>query len=81
MLGSLATVILPDNERTAQSPIDVDALEAALSGDHKIDAPVFTFSDDSRRLLRVSAQIYNTESEYAALAAALRELLPAKSQP
>lgn len=81
MLGSLATVVLPDNEQAAQSPIHVDVLEAALSADYRIDTPVFAFSGEPRRLLRISAQIYNTEAEYVRLVAALRELLPAKSHP
>ncbi|MGK0260635.1 MAG: isopenicillin-N epimerase, partial [Candidatus Azotimanducaceae bacterium] len=76
MIGSLATIILPDSEHTVQSPTQVDALEASLSADYGIDVPVFNFSKSPRRLLRVSAQIYNTEEEYSRLVAALRELLP-----
>jgi isopenicillin-N epimerase len=78
MIGSLATVVLPDSERPAQSPTEVDALEASLSAGYGIDVPVFDFSNKQRRLLRVSAQIYNTEEEYERLVAALRVLLPAK---
>jgi len=78
MIGSLATVILPDKEQTAQSPTEVDALEAGLSADYGIDAPIFAFPSEPQRLLRVSAQIYNTKAEYELLATALRELLPGK---
>lgn len=77
MIGSLATMVLPDSEQTTQSPTQVDALEASLAADYGIDVPLFDFSTSPRRLLRISAQIYNTEDEYVRLVAALRELLPA----
>lgn len=76
MIGSLATVVLPDGEQTTRSPTQVDALEASLSTDYGIDVPLFDFPKVPQRLLRVSAQIYNTEGEYVRLAAALKELLP-----
>ena len=78
MIGSLATVVLPDGDPATQSPTEVNALETALSADHSIDAPVFGFPDTPRRILRVSAQVYNTEAEYAYLAAVLRKLLCAR---
>lgn len=79
MIGSLATVALPGDARSDQSSPHVDALEATLSTDYSIDVPVFSFPLEPRRLLRVSAQIYNTEAEYVRLAAALEELLPANA--
>jgi isopenicillin-N epimerase len=66
MLGALAAVPLPD---AAPEP-----LQAELFARFRIEVPVMAWPAPPRRLLRVSAQIYNTPAEYEHLAAALQEL-------
>jgi isopenicillin-N epimerase len=76
MVGSLATVPLPDGDpELTKSPLGIDPLEDALLEQHGIQVPVITWPAAPRRLLRVSAQAYNTPSQYARLAEALTELL------
>jgi isopenicillin-N epimerase len=76
MVGSLATVPLPDGDpEPTRSSLGIDPLEDALLEQHGIQVPVITWPAAPRRLLRVSAQAYNTPSQYARLAEALTELL------
>ena len=43
--------------------------------DHHIEVPVIAWPAPPRRLIRISAQIYNLPDQYAYLADALRELM------
>jgi isopenicillin-N epimerase len=53
----------------------VDPLQARLYAEHRIQVPVMPWPRPPRRLLRISAQLYNQPAEYTRLAAALvREL-------
>jgi isopenicillin-N epimerase len=77
MLGSLAALPLPDGSGEApRSPLYTDPLQDALCDRHGIEVPVIPWPAPPKRLLRISAQIYNTEGHYLRLAEALRELLP-----
>jgi len=75
MLGSLAAVPLPDG-----GPGDAPGkdgpwwhpLQRRLLEKHDIDAPVLVFPAAPRQQIRISAQAYNSEDQYARLAAALR---------
>jgi isopenicillin-N epimerase len=69
MLGSMAAVILPGGAPAAGA--GPDSLQEALF-QQGIEAPVFTWGDPPRRMVRVSAQLYNALDEYERLAAALR---------
>jgi isopenicillin-N epimerase len=87
MLGSLATLEIPDSLAPAPTPPSADAdrqatypldpLRDALSEEDRIEVPVFTWphtpadSAPRRRLLRVSAQLYNEPADYERLASAL----------
>jgi isopenicillin-N epimerase len=87
MIGSLAAVDLPlsvrpsptdrpsDSEDSQTHPLD--PLRDALFHEDRIEVPVFpwphtpSYSAPKRRLLRVSAQIYNEPADYDRLIAAL----------
>jgi isopenicillin-N epimerase len=72
MIGSLATVPLPDGGPSARlDAFAIDPLQRVLFEQHGIEVPVFTWPAPPRRHLRISAQAYNEPAEYAALAQAL----------
>ena len=76
MIGSLVAVPLP--VPPGFSPPDFrryDPIQSALFERHRIEALVTFLPDPPRRLLRVSAQIYNTLRQFEVLADALRELM------
>lgn len=64
MIGSMASVILPDGDR--------DALQNRLLFEHRIEVPIMPWPG---RVLRVSAQLYNTFADYEKLAQALAKIL------
>jgi isopenicillin-N epimerase len=70
MLGSLATLPLPDG-----SYIE---LQDALLEKFKIEVPIVPYPAVPKRLVRISAQIYNTAEQYDFLGVALQTLLSAK---
>jgi isopenicillin-N epimerase len=78
MLGSLAALSLPDaTPGAAASPSD-ELLHCRLFSQHRIEVPVFPWPAPPKRLVRISAQLYNTLSDFVRLADALRiELAPA----
>ena len=79
MLGSLAAVPLPPGSGPPPtSPLYTDPLQDDLLRDAGIEVPVIPWPAHPARLVRVSAQIYNVESEYEKLAAALPRLLAAE---
>jgi isopenicillin-N epimerase len=79
MIGSLACVAIPD-DRGAQAPTHAEEpLHRALIDRHRIEVPVFPFPAHPKRLLRVSAHVYNRLSDFERLAAALRVELDAPS--
>ncbi len=69
MIGSIASVPVPPERE--QSPGIFDPLTAALHANWSIEVPVFAWPESPRRLLRISAQQYNTIDDYRALAEAL----------
>jgi len=74
MIGSLATVPLPPG--LTPSPDDITN---TLFDRHRIEVPTWFWPSAPARILRVSAQIYNDESQYDRLAAALTEVLGARA--
>jgi len=70
MLGSLASVILPDgaSEVFWNRP---DPLQARLFEEWRIEVPVMSWPAPPRRLIRISAQLYNARAQFARLADAL----------
>jgi isopenicillin-N epimerase len=78
MIGSLASVLLPDNPRTPTGWRVPEPLQARLFDAHGIEVPVMRWPGPPRRLVRVSCQLYNRLEQYAALADALRKELSAE---
>lgn len=70
MIGSIASLHLPDP--TVEPTSIFDPLTEALHHRWSIEVPVFTWPTAPKRLIRVSAQQYNTIDDYARLATALR---------
>jgi isopenicillin-N epimerase len=76
MIGSLATVPLPDGSGTpSRSPFYQDPLQDALLERFGIEVPIVPWPAPPKRLVRVSCQAYNTRADFERLATALDELL------
>jgi isopenicillin-N epimerase len=75
MLGSMAALPLPDGSATAAPSLYGDPLQDALLERFSIEVPVVPWPKPPKRLIRISAQLYNEESEYRKLAEALGALL------
>ena len=74
MVGSMAVVPLSDEKSDAVSNGGIPLLQEALWEIFKIEVPVIPWPDASKRLVRISAQFYNTLPQYEYLAKALVEL-------
>jgi isopenicillin-N epimerase len=82
MIGSLASLPLPDGDgRPPASALYLDPLQNLLLDGYGIEVPVIPWPAPPRRLLRISAQVYNRLADYRALATALAELLPPGAPP
>jgi len=74
MLGSMAAVPLPSPDSGSYPPNQrTDPAHDELFFKFKIEVPVSWWPEQPKRVLRVSAQLYNRIDEYRALAALLRE--------
>jgi len=69
MLGCMAAVPLPDAPQP--EPPALDPLQDALFFDHQIEVPIVAWPASPKRVLRVSAAVYNTRGDYERLADAL----------
>jgi isopenicillin-N epimerase len=77
MIGSLASLFLPPGETTmAVSAWDVDPLQRALYEHDHIEVPIMPWPAPPSRILRISAQLYNSLDDYEQLARALQARLP-----
>ena len=74
-LGSLAALPIPDATTPSKSPLYLDSWQDQLLDIHQIEVPIIPWPAAPRRLLRVSAQLYNSLPQYEKLAGALRELV------
>lgn len=75
MLGSLASVVLPDSPTMETGWRVRDPIQGRLFDGWGIEVPIMRWPAAPRRLLRISAQLYNTPDQYIRLADALgREL-------
>ena len=76
MVGSMAAVPLPDAPGPKpQPPLFLDPLQVALWERHRIEVPVIYWPAFPRRVLRLSAQLYNEPAHYEKLAEAVKGLL------
>ena len=74
MTGSMAAIPLP-GARGPSPTGDLDPITDQLRREWNIEVPVFSWRDWPHRLLRLSAQLYNSPSDYERLADALASIL------
>ncbi len=76
-LGALASLPIPDATTTTptKSPLYLDPWQDHLLDVHQIEVPIIPWPTAPRRLLRVSAQLYNSLPQYQKLADAVRVLM------
>jgi isopenicillin-N epimerase len=75
MIGSLASVPLPDGDgRAGSSPLYGDPLQDLLLERFRIEVPVIPWPMPPKRLIRISGQAYNRDGDYEKLGHALRTL-------
>jgi isopenicillin-N epimerase len=81
MIGSLATVPLPDMSASDAKKISNgnSPLRLRLQREFGIEVPVFPWPETPRQFLRVSAQLYNSLPQYERLAAALKKVLQSRN--
>ena len=72
MIGSLAAVPIPDSPYATHSLFGNDPIQDVLFDQYRIEVPVMLWPQAPKRVLRVSAQLYNETAEYERLADALR---------
>ena len=76
MIGSMAALPLPDGDPDApRTALYTDPLQTALLDRYRIEVPIASWPRPPKRVVRVSAHVYNHLDQYRALAGALRELL------
>jgi isopenicillin-N epimerase len=75
MLGAMAAVPLPDGTLSEAPSLYGDPLQDKLLFDHNIEVPIVPWPAPPKRVLRVSAAVYNVLGDYERLADVLtREL-------
>jgi isopenicillin-N epimerase len=76
MIGTLAAVPLPDGDGPPPTSfLYTDPLQDALLERYGIEVPIVPWPAPPRRLVRISAQLYNAPADYERLGRALNELL------
>ncbi len=75
MIGSIASVPIPKGAAEPVGAFDVDPLQAKLYEESGVEVPIHSWPAAPARLLRISAQLYNSPEDYTVLAQALTELL------
>jgi len=77
MLGSMASVpcLPPLEQPVVVEGKAVDPVQERLYHEYRIEVPIVNWPASGRRLVRVSAQAYNTEDDYHRLASALKQIL------
>jgi isopenicillin-N epimerase len=75
MLGAMAAIPLPDGTQDTAPSLYGDPLQDTLLYDYSIEVPLVPWPHPPKRVLRISAQLYNELGDYEKLAAALRALL------
>ena len=76
MVGCLASLPLPDSrEEPSRSPLYQEPLQLRILEESAIQVPIMPWPAPPHRLLRVSAQVYNTLEDYEKLARVMVRLL------
>ncbi len=76
MIGSMVALPLPDGGGEGSHEIfPFDILQKELFQEFAIEVPVIFWPARPQRLIRISAQLYNTEEEYRYLARAVKKLI------
>ncbi len=76
LIGSLASIPLPDGEGAAVNELfPFDELQIRLFEEFRIEIPVIAWPAPPKRLVRLSAQIYNRREHYEYLGSALVTML------
>jgi isopenicillin-N epimerase len=77
MIGSLASFPIPDEAgvQPPRSPLYSDPDQDRLRLEHRIEVPIIPWPAPPKRLLRISAQLYNSLPQYERLAQALASIL------
>jgi isopenicillin-N epimerase len=75
MIGTMASVPLPPGSEPPSQKRGMDPVHHALMAEFAIDVPVFLWPRPPGRVLRISAQLYNSMAQYRRLADALCKLL------
>jgi isopenicillin-N epimerase len=78
LIGSLAAVPIPAGAKmpfAEKEDFPRDPMHDLLFEEYRIEIPVGFWPAPPQRLVRISAQAYNTEEQYKRLAEALREIL------
>jgi isopenicillin-N epimerase len=78
MVGSLASVILPEGPTADVAWRQPDPIQRRLFDGWGIEVPIMSWPSAPRRLVRVSAQLYNDRDQYRRLAEALGQELAAE---
>jgi isopenicillin-N epimerase len=78
MIGSLAAVALPDGRTSALAWRERDPIQGRLFDGHGFEVPIMSWQAAPRRLLRISAQLYNDQAQFARLAETLAKELAAE---
>ena len=68
MIGSMAAVPLPDGKATVAASLYGDALQEVLQKTWHVEVPIVPWPAPPKRLVRISAQVYDTRKEYVYLA-------------
>jgi isopenicillin-N epimerase len=71
MIGAMASIPLPHKRPN----FPLEQLQSDLYDRYQIQVPIFYFWPTQQWIVRISAQLYNTEAQYEKLAQALQELL------
>lgn len=80
MIGSIASVPLPDGKSTAAPSLYGDPIQDRLLFECAIEVPVVPWPRPPHRLIRISAQLYNDRDDYERLSRALALLLARESR-
>jgi isopenicillin-N epimerase len=75
MIGSLASIVLPDSPAVETGWRVRDPIQGRLFDGWGIEVPIMRWPAPPRRLLRISVQLYNRPEQYIRLAEALRKEL------